>query len=193
MAKDISLNEKRVSKSSIFSIIIFVIEVIMVILIAYALITYGTVEMEIADENMSPTLSVSDKIIVDKLSYKLGSVRRGDVVVVSEKSSDHTYYTVLRVVGLPGETVQIKDGYFYANGKKIKEKLAFEKMESEGVAREEIKLGKKEYFLLGDNRNNCLDSRESTVGNVKKADIIGKAFIRRKPFAFVNGIDKFTK
>jgi len=191
MSREISLNEKRISKNTIFSAVIFVIEIVIVILLAYALIHYGTVMMSVTDENMAPTLNIKDDVVVNKLTYRFSKVKRNDVVIVSEKTSDHAYYTILRVIGLPGETVQIKDGLVYINGKKMKEKYKFEEMKSEGVAKDEIKLKKNEFFLLGDNRNNCLDSRDSTVGNVKKADIIGKAFIRKKPFAFVNGIDEF--
>lgn len=185
------LNEKRVPKRTIFSIIIYVIEIVIVILLAYAITRYGFVNMEITDENMLPTLEINDEIIVDKISYKVGKVKRSDVVVISEKSSNHTYYTALRVLGLPGEKIVIKDGDVYIDGKKVKEKLEFEEIKAAGLAQNEITLGKNEYFLLGDNRNNCLDSRNETVGNVKRSDILGKAFIKRKPFAFVGSIDNF--
>ncbi len=191
MARDINLNERRIQKKTVFSIIIFLLEALLVVLLAYAITQYGFVKVEISDENMKPTLGIGDEVIVDKLSYKVMSIKRSDVIIVSEKSSDHTYYTSLRVIGMPGEKVWIRDGYVYINGKKIKEELKFEKMNSGGDFAEEVELGKNEYFLLGDNRNNCLDSRDGTVGLVKEEDIIGKAFIRRKPFAFVNSIDKF--
>jgi signal peptidase I len=96
------------------------------------------------------------------------------------------------VIGLPGETVQIQDGQVYINGKQLKEKLDFPLMENGGMALEPITLEKNQYFVLGDNRNECEDSRNATVGNIAKGEIVGKAWLRLNSFTFVGMIDRFS-
>jgi signal peptidase I len=82
---------------------------------------------------------------------------------------------------MPGETVQIKDGMVYIDGEMLQESYGKEVMEYAGVASEPVELGSDEYFVLGDNRNNSSDSRDPSVGNVNRDQIIGKAFIRIWP------------
>lgn len=78
---------------------------------------------------MSPTLKDGDEILINKMCYRLHKVRRNDVVVVKHNGAQHNYYTVERVIGLPGEKVQIKDGEVYIDGDKLKEKYRFPTME----------------------------------------------------------------
>ena len=88
---------------------------------------------------------------------------------------------VKRVIGLPGETVQIKDGLILINGETYMEKKDFPKISNPGLAETQVTLGKNEYFVLGDNRNNSEDSRFASVGNVKKGQIKGKVWLRIRP------------
>ena len=84
-----------------------------------------------------------------------------------------------RVIGVPGDTVQIKDGAVYVNGALYDEKIEWiASMEDAGIAAEEIKLEKNEYFVLGDNRNNSEDSRYANIGNIKEEYIVGQAWFR---------------
>ena len=95
------------------------------------------------------------------------------------------YFIGLRtsVVGVPGDTVQIKNGTVYVNGKAFDEETDVASIEDAGLAAEEITLGAEEYFVLGDNRNNSEDSRYANIGNIKKDYIIGKAWFRIAPFS----------
>ena len=90
---------------------------------------------------------------------------------------------------MPGEKVIIKEGKVYINGKVLEEEANVTETINPGLADETIELGKDEYFVLGDNRNNSEDSRYANVGNVKKSDIVGKAWIRLKPFDFINKLN----
>ena len=90
---------------------------------------------------------------------------------------------VKRVIGVPGDTVQIKNGTVYVNGKAFDEETDVASIEDAGLAAEEITLGAEEYFVLGDNRNNSEDSRYANIGNIKKDYIIGKAWFRIAPFS----------
>ncbi|MCR5201917.1 MAG: signal peptidase I [Lachnospiraceae bacterium] len=193
MSREIDLNERRISKADVLKVAIFAVEILIIIFVVFAIMHKGLVQMKVVDENMKPTLNTNETIIINKMAYKLGKVRRNDVIVIKEQSSDRVFYSTVRVVGLPNEKVQIKKGYVYINGKKLKKKYDFPKIDDAGLAEDTVALGKKEYFVLGDNIDTALDSRDATIGNIKKDNIIGKVFIRKKPFAFVQGIDAFDK
>lgn len=94
------------------------------------------------------------------------------------KSRVKSLYYVRRVVAVPGDTVQIKDGALYVNDELYKESTDVASMEDAGLASDPIELEKDEYFVLGDNRNNSEDSRYANIGNVKRDYIIGKAWFR---------------
>ena len=89
---------------------------------------------------------------------------------------------IKRIIGLPGETVQIRDGEIYIDGAILEEDYGKETMLTSGRAADQIQLGEDEYFVLGDNRNHSEDSRFDDVGNIERSEIIGRAFIRIWPF-----------
>ena len=85
------------------------------------------------------------------------------------------------MIGLPGETVQVKDGKIYINGKVYEENGAYQDMTDGGLANNAITLESEEYFVLGDNRNNSEDSRFSDIGNISKKYIVGKVWFTVSP------------
>lgn len=191
MKYDFDLDDRRISKQTVIKILITLVEAAIVIFAAYAITHYGLETMTVSGEYMSPTLKDGDSILINKMSYKIHRIHRNDVVVVKENGSEHSYFTLNRVIGLPGETVFIQDGQVYIDGERLEEKLDFPLMENGGLALEEITLEQDEYFVLGDNRNECEDSRNANVGNVVKNDIVGKAWMRLNSFTFVSMIDHF--
>jgi signal peptidase I len=102
--------------------------------------------------------------------------KTGDVVVFLPNGNEKSHYYVRRVIGTPGDTVQIVDGAVYINGTLYNEDLDVAAIEDAGLAAEELTLGKDEYFVLGDNRNNSEDSRYANIGMVKKDYMLGKAW-----------------
>ena len=137
---------------------------------------------------MEPTLSGGDTVLLNDLSYRLRGPSRGDVIAFRPggTSSSHTY--IKRVVGLPGETIQIKEGMIYINDQVYLEQKDFPAIEEAGLAEEPITLGTSEYFVLGDNRNNSEDSRYADIGCVEEKDIEGKVWFVISPkehFGFV--------
>ncbi|MCD7862389.1 MAG: signal peptidase I [Lachnospiraceae bacterium] len=122
--------------------------------------------------SMESSLVHGQKVLVNRTAYVLFSPRRGDVVIF-KAGGTHTY--IKRVVAVPGDTVQIRDGYLYVNGEQ--ESGDYEKMAEAGLLADEITLGENEYIVLGDNRNNSEDSRVSSVGIVEKSQISGRVWL----------------
>lgn len=180
-------------KKIIIEVVITLFEIAIVVLAAFLIIRFGLENMKVTGNNMNPTLKDADTILINKMSYKLHSVKRNDVVVVKQSGSEHNYYMIQRVIGLPGEKVKISNGEIYIDGKVLDEKYDFPLIKNGGLALEEIVLDKDEYFMLCDNRNDCEDSRNASVGNVLKSNIVGKAWIRTNSFAFISEINGYKK
>lgn len=132
--------------------------------------------------SMEPTLSDGDNLIVDKISYRFKDPKRYDIIVFPYELDQDTYY-IKRVIGLPGESVMIDEaGSIYIDGDKLIESYGMEVIQNPGLAKTQIQLGEEEYFVLGDNRNDSMDSRDSRVGLIKRDEVIGKAWLRIYPF-----------
>ena len=150
--------------------------------ITWLVITFVGQRTEVNGSSMEPTLSNNDNLIVDKISYRFKDPQRFDIIVFPFQYDENVYY-IKRIIGLPGETVQIgTDGTIYIDGQVLEEGYGKEVMLSPGRAGEPNTLGEDEYFVLGDNRNNSSDSREPSVGNIHRDQIIGKAWVRIWPF-----------
>ena len=147
---------------------------------AFILIFLGQ-RTRVEGSSMYPTLEDKDNLIADKLSYRFNEPERFDIVVFPYKYKKHTHY-IKRIIGLPGETVQIKDGKIYIDGELLDENYGAETINDPGRAAEPIVLGEDEYFVMGDNRNHSSDSRYEDVGNIKKSDLTGRAWVRIFPF-----------
>ena len=152
-----------------------------VLIVTYLIITFVGQRTEVNGSSMESTLQHGDNLIVDKISYRFHDPSRYDIIVFPYKYEENTFY-IKRIIGLPGETVQVKDGYTYINGKKLTSDIyGREVMDEPGIAEEPIKLGSDEYFVLGDNRNHSQDSRDPYVGVLKRSDLMGRAFVRIYP------------
>ena len=188
---DMYLNSKKPKYKKFFkSLLIWIIEIVLVILAAYLIIEYAVEKTTMMGVSMNTTLNEGDKIIINKLAYIKGEPERFDVIVFSQSKSGHGYYNIKRVIGLPGETVEIVNGAVYINGVQLKEVIDVEAMRVAGLADEAILLGENEYFVLGDNRNYSEDSRFANIGIVVKNDIIGKAWLRLEPFSIIDKINR---
>lgn len=128
--------------------------------------------------SMEPTLKDGNYLIIDELSYRLGDPSRGDIVVfhISDGSSQ---FLIKRIIGLPGETVEIRDGDVFIGGVELEEEYLPDSLTTSGVTR--ISLDDDDFFVLGDNRGASYDSRQ--WGKLEKDNIIGKAWIRAWPLS----------
>ena len=153
-----------------------------VIVLAFLIIKYVGQRTEVVGRSMEPTLEDADNLIVDKISYRFNDPERYDIIVFPYRDGSGMYY-IKRIIGLPGEQIYINErGDVFVNGEKLEEPYIKEKAVDAGIAANIVILGEDEYFVLGDNRNNSTDSRSPEVGNVKKDEIIGRAFVRIWPF-----------
>ena len=154
----------------------------------YLVIHFVGQRTQVQGSSMEPKLSSEDNLIVDKISYRFHEPERFDIVVFPFRYEENTFY-IKRVIGLPGETIQIDEmGNILINGEVLEESYGKEVIQNPGRAYEEIVLADDEYFLMGDNRNNSTDSRDPSVGNVRRDEIIGRAWLRIWPlnkFGFI--------
>ena len=146
------------------------------VLVAFVLVFSMGMKISVIGVSMEPGLYNGQEILINHFLYKIVSPKRGDVIVFLPNGNQNTHYYVKRVVGLPGETVQIKDERLYINGVLAEEDEGYDKMADAGITENEITLGSDEYFVLGDNRNNSEDSRSGNIGPIKRDNIIGKAW-----------------
>ena len=148
----------------------------------YLIVTFVGQRTRVSGESMESSLHNGDNLIVDKISYRFREPERYEIIVFPYKYQENTFY-IKRIIGLPGETVQVKDGEVYIDGELLGETYGLEQIEEgkEGIAIEPITLGEEEYFVLGDNRNHSSDSRDPSVGILTRDDLIGRAWIRIWP------------
>ena len=139
--------------------------------------------------SMNTTLNDKDQLVEDRFTYRfIRAPKRFEIVIFKLKNDPSTSY-IKRIIGLPGETVQIVDSKIYINGEELKENYGRGVYFLAGSAEEPVELGEDEYFVLGDNRVNSIDSRYA-VGKVKRSQITGRAIFRVWPFnAFGSIID----
>lgn len=176
-----SLQEEYVERHPLLRTILSVLVCITVALILSLLITkYVAHHTSVEGSSMEPTLFNGDQLIVEKFSYYFHDPERYDVIVFP--FSENVSY-IKRIIGLPGDIIQIKNGVVYLNGEIMDEHYGKEEWIREpGLAEEEIVLNEDEYFVLGDNRNASVDSRKEEVGVIKRSQIQGKAWVRFYPF-----------
>lgn len=138
--------------------------------------------------SMEPTLQINDRLIIDKLSYKFTSPQQGDIVVFSPtdalKKQNFKDAFIKRVIGLPGDKVQVKGARVYVNNKPLQEKYI---EEAPNYDYGPVTVPDNQYLVLGDNRNNSYDSHY--WGFVPRENIIGKAVVRFWPINRVGEVD----
>ena len=168
-------------RSILGELLSWLIYIVIVVILSLGIITFIGQRTKVSGHSMETTLSDGDNLIVDKISYRFRDPERFEIIVFPFQYEEHTYY-IKRIIGLPGEPVQVIDGYVYINGEVLDENYGLEVMDDPGIAAEPITLGEDEYFVLGDNRNHSSDSRDPSVGVLHRDDIMGRAWIRIWPF-----------
>ncbi len=166
-------------KKKIIRVAIIVVTIIAAVLFCHFYV--GTF-VRISTDSMNPALSREDVVFMKKLA----SIHRFDMVQYEYGLIDEIEYG--RIIGMPEETVVIKDGIIYIDGEELEEYYGNEPIYRAGLAEEEIQLGKDEYFILGDNRNDSMDSRKIEVECVKQEQIHGTMEFRFYPLNAFGGL-----
>ncbi|MGN0278506.1 MAG: signal peptidase I [Lachnospiraceae bacterium] len=168
--------KKRLNAKVVTDIVEIITGSLAAIFLAFVIVFSIGMRTSVIGDSMEPALYNGQEILMNRVVYKLSSPKRNDVVVFLPNGNENSHYYVKRVIGLPGETIQIKDGKVYINGVLLNEDDALDQMIDAGIAQNELTLAADEYFVLGDNRNSSEDSRSGNIGAVKKDNIIGKAW-----------------
>lgn len=168
--------KRRINYNVIKESFLWIAELLLAFLIACVLVMNFGVMTSNVGQSMEPTLASGDRVLTNRFIYRMTEPKRGDLVVFKPNGNEKSHYYIKRVIGLPGETVQIIDGFIYIDDEVLVEDIKFDKMEYAGVADEKIVLGEDEYFVLGDNRNASEDSRNAEIGNINKQDITSKVW-----------------
>lgn len=184
-------NKSGKAKRILKELFLDAIYLLAVFCISFLLVKYVGQRTIVDGSSMESTLHDKDNLLINKAGYWFSDPKRFDIVVFPPSGDENSYY-IKRVIGLPGETVQIElDGTILINGEPLEESYGREIISPDHIYRasEPILLGEDEYFVMGDNRNNSVDSRFPVVGNVKRDSIIGKAVFRIYPFSLFGKIE----
>lgn len=168
--------------------LLFEIAVTLAFAALVAITMFQSVTMQ--ESSMEPTLSVGDRFLINRVVYRVSSPKRGDIIVFRTNASDEAALHIRRVIGLPGETIQIVDGQILINGETYKEGRDFPVISNAGLAANPITLESGEYFVLGDNRNNSEDSRYGDIGIVNKKYISGKLWFTCYPVKKIGFLER---
>ncbi len=156
---------------------------VLVFVCIYILPTFVIQRTIVDGSSMANTLQDGEHLYVEKLSYRFDALDRFDIIVFYPYGRENEEYYVKRIIGMPGETIQIIGSDIYINGEILEEHYGKDPITDPGRAAEPITLGEDEYFVMGDNRSVSKDSRTEEVGNVKKENIGGRAIFRIKPLS----------
>lgn len=175
---------KRVRKKKIMDLFreIF-IDLVIILLCVIVVPRYVVQRTIVSGKSMQNTLQEDDNLLVEKVSYLIGEPDRFDVVVFYPYGKNVNEYFVKRIIGLPGETIQIIGDEIYIDGELLEEGYGKDPIIYQGIAGEPLTLGDDEYFVMGDNRKISFDSRYEEVGPIHRKDMVGRAILRIWPFS----------
>ncbi|MEZ0536529.1 signal peptidase I [Caldicellulosiruptoraceae bacterium PP1] len=180
---DESIKRQRILKAflSILSVLVAAM------LVSYIIQQYVLILVVVPTPSMKNTININDRLLGLKTSglFKYTRIKRGDIVAFKMPDNKEEIY-IKRVIGLPGDTIYIRNSILFVNNKPYKEDYILEKMEGNYGP---YKVPENHYFMLGDNRNDSFDSREWVNPYVEKKDIVGKVIFRVYPLKKIGFIN----
>lgn len=154
----------------------WLLQIIVLCVIAFTLVWFFGQRVSNAGDSMNPVLKNGDIVLVDRLVYNASKAKRGDIIAFKPNGNENTHYSIKRIAALPGETIQIKEGSIYINGKLTTQHIYADDIKEPGIAAQPLVLGADEVFVIGDNHEGSDDSRMADIGNVKRSEIYGKVW-----------------
>lgn len=159
-----------------------IVDILMIVVCAYSLVLFTCDRTVFHGNSMKPTIENESTVLINQMAYALTSPKRFDIVAFKKRGIQSNKVYIKRIIGMPGDTIQIKDKQIYINGALLSDDPYNNNILTPGIAAQELTLKENEYFLMGDNRNNSEDSRFANIGLVKKEDIIGTVWMIVAPF-----------
>ena len=188
------MNKNKRTRSNldiVYTILDFARLILITVVAAMVILVFVARKEEVRGPSMYPTLVEGESVIINMAANYVGEIKRFDVVVAREYRSDDLW--VKRVIGLPGETISYREDVLYVDGKAMEEPFLDKKyVEQVKKSANKLyftqdyiskKLGKNEYLLVGDNRNESLDSRNDAVGPFQREQIIARGVFVYQPFS----------
>ena len=178
------LEEESVLQRIVRGIVQIVVVIALARLCVYSFGTVGTMP----GQSMRPALEDGDRVLLDRLSLRLKGPGRCDIVLFTSPVTGNI--NMKRVMGLPGETVQIREGQLLINGEPLEGEAGdlYGRASIAGLAERPVLLGENEYFVLGDNRDAGEDSRSESIGSIPAGRLMGKLWFRVGPFERIGRI-----
>jgi signal peptidase I len=176
-----------IERTSVRSLVEWGAVIVGALLVALVIKTFLFQAFYIPSSSMVPTLKVGDRVLVNKLSYDAHAVHRGDIVVFERPPTDHPdpiKDLIKRVIGLPGDALESRDGVVFVNGRRLEEPYLATGVRTDGLNKITVPKGK--VFVMGDNRGDSLDSR--VFGPISEGLIVGRAFVRVYPVTDISGL-----
>ncbi len=174
------VGKKRKKKDSIArSVLDIGLFILAVLVITFIMSRYIVSRVTVHNHSMEHTLLENDSLLIDKISYRFHEPQRFDIIVFKQKGTGEDL--IKRVIGLPFETVQIIDGKIYIDGEVLSDVKGLDAPDYAGIAADPVQLSVGEYFVIGDNREESIDSRYEEVGIVTSTKITGRLFARILP------------
>jgi signal peptidase I len=165
--------------------------VFLAIVVAFVSARGSVLKTNMADTSMGTTVSSGSLVLVNKIAFSLSAPKRFDIIAFTPGGLEHRFYYIRRIIGLPGERLQIADGNIYINGEILQEPYEVDKPLIAGLAEDLIMLEDDEYFVLGDFRADAEDSRFANIGFVTRQMIVGKALFTLKPkFSILSQVNR---
>ena len=177
----ISFQRRYQENTKLLTVCKWIADLLIVILLAYTLTLFLCDRTTISGNSMQPAIENEDTVLLNRIAYSFHGPKRYSIIAFHSNGVKTSKIYVKRVIGLPGETIQIHDGKVYINGSVLEDDVSEDDILTAGLAAGELTLGENEYFVLGDNRNNSEDSRFANVGVVKKDDIVGSVWFIASP------------
>ena len=164
-------------------VLVWLVQIALVCGVAFFLVWMFGQRVSNVGDSMNPVLENGDVVLVNSIVYDARNPKRGEIMVFKPKGNENSHYYIKRVIGRPGETVDLIDGELYIDGEKLEEKYETTAIKDAGLLSESVTLEENEYFVLGDNRMSSEDSRNPDIGVVEKSCIEGKAWFVIMPRA----------
>jgi len=180
--------KNRIANPFLRGLIEWILAIGLAVILFFVLRMYLFRVAHVSGFSMAPTLSDGDRVILNRAAVVFGSARAGDIVAFPYPNNPSEYY-IKRVIGVPGDVVDLVNGNFYINGEPLQDAFSHDQIWSGGNTNFPVTVEEGRVFVLGDNRNNSKDSRYLSVGTISDRDILGRVLVRVWPIDVLGQVD----